>query len=157
MSVFDQLLQQAQGLDLGAIAQRVGITPDQVATAGRALLPQIADPAVDNHQATADVAAQTGISHSQLSAMVPAILEQARQLGASGGPFSSILNGLGVAPPDPGGAQTPAAVPASAAPAAAPAGPAASGESMFDRLKHAVDQDGDGNPLNDIMNKLGGH
>ena len=150
MSVFDQLLQQAQGLDLGAVAQRVGLTPEQVAAAGRALLPQIADPNVDNHQATAEVAAQTGIDHSQLSAMVPAILEQARQLGASGGPFSSILNGLGVAPPDASAAQ--------AAPAAAPAAPAAAGgESMFDRLKHAVDQDGDGNPLNDIMNKLGGH
>jgi len=150
MSLFDQLLQQAQGLDLGAVAQRVGLTPDQVAAAGRALLPKIADPNVDNHQATADVAAQTGIDHSQLSAMVPAILEQARQLGASGGPFSSILNGLGVAPPDAGTAP--------AAPAAAPAAPAAAGgESMFDRLKHAVDQDGDGNPLNDIMNKLGGH
>ena len=156
MSVFDQLLQQAQGLDLGAVAQRVGLTPDQVAAAGRALLPQIADPNVDNHQATAEVAAQTGIDHSQLSAMVPAILEQARQLGASGGPFSSILNGLGVAPPDANAA--PAAQPAPAAPAPAPAVPAAAGgESMFDRLKHAVDQDGDGNPLNDIMNKLGGH
>ena len=153
MSLFDQLLQQAQGLDLGAVAQRVGLTPDQVAAAGRALLPKIADPSVDNHQATADVAAQTGIDHSQLSAMVPAILEQARQLGASGGPFSSILNGLGVAPPDASAAQA-----APAAPAAAPAAPApAGGESMFDRLKHAVDQDGDGNPLNDIMNKLGGH
>ena len=153
MSVFDQLLQQAQGLDLGAVAQRVGLTPEQVAAAGRALLPQIADPNVDNHQATAEVAAQTGIDHSQLSAMVPAILEQARQLGASGGPFSSILNGLGVAPPDANAAQA-----APAAPAAAPAAPAAAGgESMFDRLKHAVDQDGDGNPLNDIMNKLGGH
>lgn len=155
MSLFDQLLQQAQGLDLGAVAQRVGITPDQVAAAGRALLPQIADPAVDNHQATADVAAQTGIDHSQLSAMVPAILEQARQLGASGGPFASVLAGLGgSAPADPNAAQTaPAAAPAaSAAPAAAPGG-----ESMFDRIKHAVDQDGDGNPLNDIMNKLGGH
>ena len=145
MSVFDQLLQQAQGLDLGAVAQRVGLTPDQVAAAGRALLPQIANPDVDNHQATADVAAQTGISHAQLSAMVPAILEQARQLGASGGPFSSLLNGLGVAPPDAN----------AAAPVAAPAA-AAGGESMFDKIKHAVDQDGDGNPLNDIMNKLGG-
>ena len=150
MSVFDQLLQQAQGLDLGAVAQRVGLTPEQVTSAGRVLLPQIANPNVDNHRATAEVAAQTGIDHSQLSAMVPAILEQARQLGASGGPFSSILNGLGIAPPDANAAQ--------AAPAAAPAAPAAAGgESMFDRLKHAVDQDGDGNPLNDIMNKLGGH
>lgn len=154
MSVFDQLLQQAQGLDLGAIAQRVGLTPDQVATAGRALLPQIADPNVDNHQATADVAAQTGIDHSQLSAMVPAILEKAKELGASGGPFASVLAGLsGGAPTDPTAAQ--AAAPAAAAPAATPA--AAGGESFFDKIKHAVDQDGDGNPLNDIMNKLGGH
>lgn len=149
MSLFDQLLQQAQGLDLGAVAQRVGITPDQVAAAGRALLPQIANPDVDNHQATADVAAQTGIDHGQLSAMVPAILEQAKSLGAAGGPFASILAGLG------GGA---AAAPdaAQAAPAAAPAAAAPAGESMFDKIKHAVDQDGDGNPLNDIMNKLGG-
>ena len=148
MSLFDQLLQQAQGLDLGAVAQRVGLTPEQVAAAGRALLPQIADPNVDNHQATAEVAAQTGIDHSQLSAMVPAILEQARHLDASGGPFASVLAGLGGgAPADPN--------PAPAAPAAAPA--AAAGESMFDKLKHAVDRDGDGNPLNDIMNKLGGH
>ena len=149
MSLFDQLLHQAQGLDLGAVAQRVGLTPDQVTAAGRALLPQIANPNVDNQQATAEVAAQTGIDHSQLSAMVPAILEQARQLGASGGPFSSILNGLGVAPPDANAAQAAPAAPAAAAPAG--------GESMFDKLKHAVDQDGDGNPLNDIMNKLGGH
>ena len=149
MSLFDQLLHQAQGLDLGAIAQRVGLTPDQVTTAGRALLPQIADPNVDNHQATAEVAAQTGIDHSQLSAMVPALLEKAKELGASGGPFASVLAGLG------GGA--PAAPNATqAAPAAAPAA-AAGGESMFDKIKHAVDQDGDGNPLNDIMNKLGGH
>jgi len=146
MSLFDQLMHQAQGLDLGAVAQRVGLTPDQIATAGRALLPQIADPDVDNHQATADVAAQTGISHGQLSAMIPAILEQAKQLGAAGGPFASVLNGLGVAPPEPGAAP---AAPAAAAPAG--------GESIFDKIKHAVDQDGDGNPLNDIMNKLGGH
>lgn len=146
MSLFDQLLQQAQGLDLGSIAQKVGLTPDQVATAGRALLPQIADPNVDNHQATADVAAQTGIDKSQLSAMVPALLEKAKELGASGGPFASVLAGLGGgAPADPNAVQ--------AAPAAAPA----AGESFFDKVKHAVDQDGDGNPLNDIMNKLGGH
>ena len=150
MSLFDQLLQQAQGLDLGAVGQRVGLTPDQVAAAGRALLPQIANPNVDNHQATAEVAAQTGIDHSQLSAMVPAILEQAKGLGASGGPFASILAGLGGgAPADPNAAP--------AAPAPAPAEAAAGSESLFDKLKHAVDRDGDGNPLNDIMNTLGGH
>ena len=151
MSLFDQLLHQAQGLDLGSIAQKVGLTPDQVATAGRALLPQIADPNVDNHQATAEVAAQTGIDHSQLSAMVPALLEKARELGASGGPFASVLAGLG------GSAPANASAAPAAAPAAAPVAAAPAGESMFDKIKHAVDQDGDGNPLNDIMNKLGGH
>ena len=144
MSLFDNLLQQAKGLDLGAVAQRVGITPEQVAAASRALLPQIADPNVDNQQATADVAAQTGIGQAQLSAMVPALLEQAKKLGASGGPFESVLAGLGGgAPADPNAVQ---------------AAPAAAGgeESVFDKIKHAVDQDGDGNPINDIMNKLGG-
>lgn len=142
MSLFDQLMQQAQGMDLGAVAQRVGLTPEQVATAARQLLPQIADPNVDNHQATAEVAQQSGIDTSQLAAMVPALLEQAKSLGASGGPLASILGGLG------GGA---AAAPAAdaAAPAAAPAE-----ESLLGKISHAVDRDGDGNPVNDIMNML---
>lgn len=135
MSIFDQLMQQAQGIDLAAVAQRVGLTPDQVAAGARALMPQIADPAVDNNQATADVAAQTGIGQAQLSAMLPAILEQARNLGAEGGPFANVLAGLG------GGASVDAAAPAPAA-----------GGSVLDQIKHAVDRDGDGNPVNDIVN-----
>jgi hypothetical protein len=147
MSIFDQLVAQAQGLDLGAIAQRVGLTPEQVAAGARALLPQIADPNTDNHQATTQVAAQTGIDASQLSAMVPALLEQARSLGASGGPFASVLAGLGG-----GTAAAPAAAPAEAA---APAPPAAAEESLVSKISHAVDRDGDGNPINDILGMLG--
>jgi hypothetical protein len=151
MSIFDELKSQVQGLDLNAIAQRVGISPEQVAAASRALLPQIANPSVDNHQATTEVAAQTGIGHAQLSALVPALLEQARHLGASGGPFASILAGFGGgAPADPAAVQ--------AAPAAAPAATAtaaAEDDSLLGKLKHAVDRDGDGNPLNDITNMLG--
>ena len=139
MSVFDQLMEQARGIDLAAVAQRVGLTPDQVAAGARALMPQIADPTVDNHQATADVAAQTGIGHAQLSAMLPAILEQARSLGAQGGPFANVLAGLG------GGGSAPAEP---AAPVPAPA----AGGSVLDQIKSAVDRDGDGNPVNDIMN-----
>ena len=48
MSIFDQLTEQVQGLDLNAIAQRVGLSQEQVIAGARALLPQIADPAVDN-------------------------------------------------------------------------------------------------------------
>ena len=141
MSLFDQLMEQAKGIDLGDVARRVGLTPDQVASAARALLPQIANPAVDNQQATADVAAQTGIDTSQLSAMLPALLEQARGLGASGGPFANILSGLG------GGGD-----PAAAQAAPAPQASAEAGGSVFDQIKNAVDRDGDGNPINDIAN-----
>ena len=143
MSLFDELVQQARGIDLAAVAQQVGLTPDQVTAGARALLPQIADPNVDNQQATADVAAQTGIGTTQLSAMLPALLEQARTLGASGGPFASVLAGLG------GNAAAPADEPPAAA-------AAATGEdSLLGKIGKAVDRDGDGNPVNDIMNLLG--
>jgi len=142
MSIFDQLIQQAQGLDLGAVAQRVGISQEQLEAGARALLPQIANPAVDNQQAAQDVSAQTGIDASQLSAMVPALLEQAKQLGASGGPFANLVQGLGGG----GGGGAPDAAQAAA--------PAAGGGSILDQIKHAVDRDGDGNPINDLTNLL---
>ena len=138
MSIFDELTEQGQGLDLNAIAQRVGLSQEQVIAGARALLPQIADPAVDNQQATTDASTQTGIDANQLSALVPALLEQARNLGASGGPFANLVQGLG------GGGE----------PDAAQAAPAAGGGSFLDQIKNAVDRDGDGNPLNDLTNLL---
>ena len=138
MSIFDQLTEQVQGLDLNAIAQRVGLSQEQVIAGARALLPQIADPAVDNQQATTDASTQTGIDANQLSALVPALLEQARNLGASGGPFAILVQGRG------GGG----------VPDAAQAAPAAGGGSFLDQIKNAVDRDGDGNPINDLTNLL---
>ena len=138
MSIFDQLTEQVQGLDLNAIAQRVGLSQEQVIAGARALLPQIADPAVDNQQATTDASTQTGIDANQLSALVPALLEQARNLGASGGPFANLVQGLG------GGGE----------PDAAQVAPAAGGGSFLVQIKNAVDRDGDGNPLNDLTNLL---
>lgn len=123
MGMFDQLMQQAQGLDLGAVAERVGLSEEQVAGAARALLPQIADPQVNNAEAAASVAADTGISQSKLAEMVPALLEQARARGASGGALGSVLAGLG------GGGQG----------------------SMLGNLSGAIDKDGDGNPVNDVL------
>jgi hypothetical protein len=122
MSMFDQLMEQARGLDLGAVAQRVGLSQEQVAGAARALLPQIADPQVDNAEATAAVAADTGISPGKLAEMVPALLEQARAQGATGGALGNVLAGLGS---DPG--------------------------AMLGNLKGALDRDGDGNPINDVL------
>lgn len=126
MSLFDQIMSQAQGLDLGAVAARVGLTQEQVAAASRALLPQIADPNVDNHQATADVAAQTGISAAQLSALVPTLLEHAQAAGASGGALQNVLSGLG-------------------------GGGAGQEGSLLGNIVGAVDKDGDGNPVDDLL------
>ena len=125
MSIFDQLVQQAQGLDLGAVAQRVGLSQEQIAGAARALLPQIADPQVNNADATASVAADTGIDQSKLAQMIPALLEQARAQGASGGALGNIMAGLGGGEGGQGG--------------------------MLGNLAGAIDKDGDGNPINDVL------
>lgn len=130
MSMFDQLMQQAQGLDLNAVAQKVGLTPEQVQTAARALLPQIADPNADNGQATAAVASQTGLSADKLAAMVPALLQQAQGLGASGGAFGSVLAGLGGSNATPGAPQ---------------------GGLDLGGIARSLDKDGDGNPLDDVL------
>lgn len=124
MGMFDQLMEQAQGLNLGEVAQRVGLSQEQIAGAARALLPQIADPAVSNGDATAAVAADTGISADKLAQMVPALLEQARAQGASGGALGNLLNGL----QEQGGAG-----------------------SMLGNLAGSLDKDGDGNPINDVL------
>ena len=131
MSIFDQLMQQVPNLDLAALGARVGLTQEQVAAASRDLLPQIADPAVDNQAATAQVAADHGIGHNQLQDLLPALLQQAQGAGASGGALQSVLSGLG--------------------------GGAGGGQgSILGGLTGAIDRDGDGNPVNDIMNMLGG-
>ena len=94
MGAFDELMRQAPGLDFEAIGARVGLTPEQVETAARSLLPQIADPAIDNREAFEVVAAGTGIAQPSLEALVLALLEQAQGAGASGGAFEAILIGL---------------------------------------------------------------
>ena len=96
MGIFEQLEQQAGGLDLGAIGQRVGLSPDQVRQAASKLLPQLADPAVNNDEATANVAAQTGIPHQSLMSLIPELLAQARSGsgGQGGGALQDIMAGI---------------------------------------------------------------
>ena len=95
MSLFDQLAGQAGGLDLGGIAGRFGLSEEQVRSAAALLLPKIADPAIDNTEATHDVAQQTGIGHDTLSQLVPALISHAQANGAGGGVLGSLLRGLG--------------------------------------------------------------
>lgn len=134
MGMFEELIQQAQGLDLDEIGAKVGLTPDQVATAARSLLPQIADPAVDNGEAAEAVASGTGIPRPSLEALVPVLLQQAQNAGASGGAFESILTGLR------GGGQQ--------------GGEQQGG--VLGSIAGALDRDGDGNPLDDVLGMFGG-
>jgi hypothetical protein len=128
MNMFDNLLAQTSGLDLAALGTRFGLTPEQVETAARALLPQIADPAVDNGEAVATVAAGTGIAQPSLQALVPALLQQAQNAGAAGGAFQSILGGLQGGTAQGGG---------------------------LGGLIGALDRDGDGNPIDDVLGMFG--
>jgi hypothetical protein len=128
MNMFDNLLAQTSGLDLSALGARFGMTPEQVETAARALLPQIADPAVDNGEAVATVAASTGTPQPSLQALVPALLQQAQSAGATGGAFQSILGGLQGGTTQGGG---------------------------LGGLIGALDRDGDGNPLDDVLGMFG--
>ena len=122
--MFDQLMQQAQGLDLGAVAEKVGLSQEQVANAAKSLLPQIADPGVNNADATAAVSADTGIDAGKLAQMVPALLEQAKAQGASGGALGNLMAGL--------------------------QGQGGEG-GMLGNITGAIDKDGDGNPINDVL------
>ena len=129
MNMFDNLLAQTSGLDLASLGTRLGLTPEQVEIAARALLPQIADPAVDNGEAVANVAADTGIAQPSLQALVPALLQQAQSAGATGGAFQSILGGLQGGATQSGG---------------------------LGGLIGALDRDGDGNPLDDVLGMFRG-
>ena len=131
MSLLDSLRSQLGGLDLGAIGQQVGLTPEQVQTGAGALLPQIADPNIDNAQATAEVAAQTGIPHQSLVAMLSAIVGHAQ--AAPGAADSSALSQIVAGMPQGGAGQQ---------------------GGMFSGLMGLVDRDGDGNPINDITGLL---
>lgn len=132
MGMLEDLMAQAGGnLDLAAIGAKVGLSPEQVQAAAGQLLPQIADPSVDNAQATAEVAANTGVSASALSALVP-MLVQAASGGASdqqGGVLGSIVAGLG------GGAERQGGI--------------------LGTISGMLDRDGDGNPINDVLGMFG--
>ena len=95
MSLFDQLQQEAGGLDLSAIGAQVGLSPDQVQEAGSKLLPKVADPDTDNDEATRQVADETGIPHSKLQDLLGVIMQHAQAGGASGGAMGTLMQSLG--------------------------------------------------------------
>jgi hypothetical protein len=130
--MLDELLAQAGGnVDIGALASKFGVDPGLAQGALGQLLPQIADPGVDNAAAVADVAGKTGLDASALGAMLPMLLQAVQGAGgqAEGGVLGQLMAGLG--------------------------GGNAGGGGLLGQVAGMLDRDGDGNPLDDIMGMLG--
>ncbi len=132
MGMLDDLLAQAGGnVDIGALASKFGVDPGMAQDALGQLLPQIADPGVDNGEAAAAVAGKTGLDAGALMAMLPQLLAAVQGGGgaAQGGVLGQLVSGL--------------------------QGGQGAGGGMLGQVAGMLDRDGDGNPLNDIMGMLG--
>lgn len=130
MGMLGDLLAQAGGnLDIGAMASKFGVDPAVAQSALGQLLPQIADPGVNNAAAMADVAGKTGLDVGSLATMLPQLLAAVQGSGASGGVLGQLVAGMGGTSGGAGG--------------------------MLGQVAGILDRDGDGNPINDIMGMLG--
>lgn len=128
MGMLDDLLAQAGGnIDIAGLSGKAGLDPAMVEGALGQLLPQIADPAVNNAAAVADVAGKTGMNAGALGALLPQLLQAVQGAGGKGGVLEEVMAGLG----------------------------GQSGGGMLGQVAGMLDRDGDGNPINDIMGMFG--
>ena len=126
MGILDDLLAQADGnIDIAGLAGKAGLDPAMVEGALGQLLPQIADPAVNNAQAVAEVAGKTGLNAGALGALLPQLLQAVQ---GAGGALEQVMAGLN-------------------------GGGAAGG--LLGQVGGILDRDGDGNPINDIIGMFG--
>ncbi|WP_310474141.1 hypothetical protein [Sandarakinorhabdus sp.] len=134
MGMLDELLSQAGGqIDIAGLAGKAGLDPGMVKGALDQLLPQIADPGVNNAAAVADVANKSGLDAGALGSLLPQLVQAAQQAaqgaGGAGGVLEQVMAGLG--------------------------GNAGGAGGMLGQVAGMLDRDGDGNPINDIMGMLG--
>lgn len=128
MGMLDDLLAQAGGnIDIAGLAGKAGLDPAMVEGALGQLLPQIADPGVNNAAAVADVAGKTGMNAGALGALLPQLLQAVQGAGGKGGVLEEVMAGLG----------------------------GQSGGGLLGQVAGMLDRDGDGNPINDIMGMFG--
>jgi hypothetical protein len=129
MGMLDELLAQAGGnIDIAGLAGKAGLDPAMVQGALGQLLPQIADPGVNNAQAVADVASSTGLNAGALGALLPQLLQAVQGAGGQGGALEQVMAGLN-------------------------GGGGAGG--LLGQVGGMLDRDGDGNPINDIIGMFG--
>jgi hypothetical protein len=95
MSLFDSLMGKAESLDLGALAQQVGLNQDELKAGGESLLAKLASGDHDADSATVATAAETGIDPSKLQALLPALSSALGSAGDGDGTFAGIAGKLG--------------------------------------------------------------
>ena len=97
MSLFDSLMSKAGTVDLGALAQQVGLDPEQVKAGGESLLAKLASGDHDATSATVATAAETGIEPGKLEALLPALSSAlgGTAAGDGEGVFAGIAGKLG--------------------------------------------------------------
>jgi hypothetical protein len=93
MSLFDSLMGNAGNIDLGALAEKVGLNPDDLRNGGESLLSKLASGDHDADSATVAASAETGIAPDKLQALLP---ELSSALGNAGGdsPLAGIAGKL---------------------------------------------------------------
>lgn len=130
MGMLDELLAQAGGqIDIAGMASKLGVDPAMAQSALGQLLPQIADPGVDNAAAISKVAGSNGLDAGALGALLPQLLQQVQGAGGAGGVLEQLMAGLG--------------------------GNSGGAGGMLGQVGGMLDRDGDGNPINDIMGIFG--
>jgi hypothetical protein len=97
MSLFDSLMGKTGSIDLGALAQQIGLDPDELKAGGESLLAKLASGDHDATSATVATSAETGIDASKLEALLPALSSALGQTGAGDGEgmFAGIAGKLG--------------------------------------------------------------
>lgn len=83
MGLLNGLLQQAEGAGFSAIAQKLGLPEDRVASIGESVIAKM-QAGSSAEQAAAETAAETGVDPSQVQAVVPAIAEHVGADGTGG-------------------------------------------------------------------------
>jgi hypothetical protein len=94
MSLFDSRMGKAGSIDLGALAQDVGLTPAEVKAGGESLLAKLASGDHDATSATVATSAETGIDAGKLTALLPALAGALGGTDGEGGTLSGIATKL---------------------------------------------------------------
>ncbi|OAO01208.1 hypothetical protein [Parasphingorhabdus sp.] len=78
MSVLNKIMDMLpEGVDLNSMAEKVGLSADELKTSGEALFAKLQDGSVDKAAAIKEAAAEAGVDPEKLKGLLPAMAEKA--------------------------------------------------------------------------------